>query len=177
MAELLERWPNPTGEQDDHPVWDDGLHGNETGPLIYFGIRQDAAEEVSSAPGRPERSLRGAPVAVGEGERPVKRGELGDQLRLSLTGQPLGHGAPGDQKRAGVGDLPDVLAAAVAGVVPLALSAVGVQSFAQTLAAGGPADVQHSGAGYPGAVQGFDRRGRGAALAVAGRAAWEELRR
>ena len=48
VAALLERWPNPTGEQDDHPVWDDGLHGNETGPLIYFGIRQDAAEEVST---------------------------------------------------------------------------------------------------------------------------------
>ena len=48
MAALLERWPNPTGEQDDHPVWEDGLHGNETGPLIYFGVRQDAAEEVST---------------------------------------------------------------------------------------------------------------------------------
>lgn len=48
MAALLERWPNPTGEEDDHPVWEDGLVGNETGPLIYFGVRWNMAEEVTA---------------------------------------------------------------------------------------------------------------------------------
>lgn len=47
-AALLERWPNPTGEEDDHPVWDDGLVGNETGPMIYFGVRWNMAEEVTA---------------------------------------------------------------------------------------------------------------------------------
>lgn len=40
--------PTRPGIEDDHPVWDDGLVGNETGPLIYFGVRWDVAEEVST---------------------------------------------------------------------------------------------------------------------------------
>jgi hypothetical protein len=48
MAALLERWPNPTGDEDDHPVWDDGLVGNETGPLLYFTVRWNMAEEVTA---------------------------------------------------------------------------------------------------------------------------------
>ena len=48
MAALLERWPNPTGDEDDHPVWNDGLVGSETGPLIYFGVRWNMAEEVTA---------------------------------------------------------------------------------------------------------------------------------
>ncbi|MFJ5975060.1 hypothetical protein [Streptomyces sp. NPDC093060] len=48
MAALLERWPNPTGDEDDHPVWEAGLVGNETGPLIYFGVRWNMAEEVTA---------------------------------------------------------------------------------------------------------------------------------
>lgn len=48
VAALLERWPNPTGEENDHPVWDDGLVGNETGPLVYFGVRWNVAEEVTA---------------------------------------------------------------------------------------------------------------------------------
>ena len=47
VAALLERWPNPTGDEDDHPVWEDGLVGNATGPLIYFGVRWNMAEEVT----------------------------------------------------------------------------------------------------------------------------------
>ncbi|MFR0359251.1 hypothetical protein [Streptomyces sediminimaris] len=47
-AALLERWPNETGETDDHPVWDDGLLGDATGPLIYFGVRWNMAEEVTA---------------------------------------------------------------------------------------------------------------------------------
>lgn len=46
VAALLDRWPNPTRDQDDHPVWDDGLIGNGTGPLVYFGVRWNVAEEV-----------------------------------------------------------------------------------------------------------------------------------
>ncbi|MGW5355355.1 hypothetical protein ACWERV_33160 [Streptomyces sp. NPDC004031] len=48
VAALLERWPNLTGDVDDHPVWDDGLVGNESGPLVYFGVRWKMAEEVSA---------------------------------------------------------------------------------------------------------------------------------
>jgi hypothetical protein len=48
VAALLERWPNPTGDEDDHPVWEDGLVGNESGPLIHFGVRWNMAEEVSA---------------------------------------------------------------------------------------------------------------------------------
>ncbi|MFG1808210.1 hypothetical protein [Streptomyces sp. NPDC049040] len=47
-AALLERWPIPIGEVDDHPIWDDGLVGNETGPLIYFAVRWNMAEKVSA---------------------------------------------------------------------------------------------------------------------------------
>ncbi|WP_329128458.1 hypothetical protein OG552_00095 [Streptomyces sp. NBC_01476] len=46
-AALLERWPNPTGEEDDHPVWEDGLVGNEVGPLLCIGVRWNMAEEVT----------------------------------------------------------------------------------------------------------------------------------
>lgn len=59
----------------------------------------------------------------------MKRGEFRDQLRLGLAGGRIGRGAPGDEERVGVGKLPDVLAAAVAGVATLALAAVGVQPF------------------------------------------------
>ncbi|MFF4540103.1 hypothetical protein [Streptomyces aureus] len=48
MTALLERWPNPTGDRDDHSVWEDGLIGNGTGPLIYFGARWNRGEEVSA---------------------------------------------------------------------------------------------------------------------------------
>ncbi|MFD9093366.1 hypothetical protein [Streptomyces collinus] len=57
MTALLERWPNPTGDKDDHPVWDDGLVGNGTGPLIYFGVRWNMAEEVSAFAAQFETSL------------------------------------------------------------------------------------------------------------------------
>lgn len=48
VAVLLDRWPNPAGETDDHPVWDDGLVGNGTGPLVYFGVRWNMAEDVTA---------------------------------------------------------------------------------------------------------------------------------
>lgn len=47
VAALLQRWPDATGEDDVSP-WESGLAGNGTGPLIYFGLRWDAAEEVSA---------------------------------------------------------------------------------------------------------------------------------
>jgi hypothetical protein len=47
VAALLERWPNPTREEDDHPVWDGGLVDSETGPLVYFGVRWNMADEVA----------------------------------------------------------------------------------------------------------------------------------
>jgi hypothetical protein len=46
VAALLERWPNPTREMDDHPVWEDGLVDDGVGPLVHFGVRWDRAEEV-----------------------------------------------------------------------------------------------------------------------------------
>jgi hypothetical protein len=56
VAALLRRWPNPTGEVNDHPAWDDGLLGNATGPLIYFNVRSNMAEEVFDVrPRRPQR--------------------------------------------------------------------------------------------------------------------------
>lgn len=48
VAALLERWPNPTEDEDDQPVWEGGLIGNERGPLVYFGVRWNVAEEVSA---------------------------------------------------------------------------------------------------------------------------------
>jgi hypothetical protein len=47
VAALLERWPNPTEHEDDHPVWESGLVGSGTGPLIYFDVRWNVAEEVT----------------------------------------------------------------------------------------------------------------------------------
>jgi hypothetical protein len=57
VAALQERWPNPTGDEDDHPIWESGPVGNETGPLLYFGVRWNMAEEVTAFVAQVARSM------------------------------------------------------------------------------------------------------------------------
>lgn len=65
---LLERWPNPAGEEDDHPVWEDGLVGSGTGPLVYFGVRWNMAEEVSAFAAELATSMRLVCFDVSQGK-------------------------------------------------------------------------------------------------------------
>ncbi|MFF8948260.1 hypothetical protein ACF09I_05705 [Streptomyces sp. NPDC014940] len=58
VAALLERWPNSTGDEDDHPVWESGLVGNGTGPLVYFCVRWNVAGEVSAFAAQVAASMR-----------------------------------------------------------------------------------------------------------------------
>ncbi|WP_329369557.1 hypothetical protein OG896_27365 [Streptomyces sp. NBC_00669] len=45
---MLEGWPHPTDEEDNHPVGEAGVVGSGTGPLLCFGVRWNLAEVVTA---------------------------------------------------------------------------------------------------------------------------------